>query len=180
MGDLTVLVADYQVKVSVIEDSAKASESISKLWSLMNDAKQRAYGHKKVVGLSVKKTFHFNGSGQLANFMCLPHVTFVGVGIEKDVVLLENDYGLQCTNFVGLSSLAVDQNRHFFQSFPSYGLSELASECGLQLLPHQSDDVLRCFQYNEDLSEKAIQYATSDAYATFYVGKRLMGYNSNY
>ncbi|KAM7272692.1 hypothetical protein ACFE04_027355 [Oxalis oulophora] len=200
MSDFTVNVGNgKQVEVSVIKDSAKVRESISNLWSSMNNQKPYDYpNYKKVVGLCMKKTYSTNSSGQgiskikllvlcwgtkclilhlnrinqfsieLANFLSLPHVIFVGVGIEKDLALLENDYGLQCTNFVALSSLVVViEQKYLFN-----GLSEMASRCGLDL-PKQSDAVLRCFQCH-DLSEEAINYATCDAYGAFYVGNYLL------
>ncbi|KAM7267094.1 hypothetical protein ACFE04_009260 [Oxalis oulophora] len=192
MSDVEVTMPNgVLVQVSIAHSRSKVSESIKKLKSAMEKD-----GARKIVGLSVKKIYstcqnmrqikveakslllctenqclvvHLSWQGQdfltiLANFLDLPHIAFVGFGIEHDLALMEKDLCLRCTKFVELGSLAAEVKQR--PRLKEIGLSELASLFNLSLpLPDQD---------SFDLNKAAIEYATREAYACFYMGKAML------
>ncbi|KAK1316863.1 hypothetical protein QJS10_CPA05g00161 [Acorus calamus] len=108
----------------------------------------------------------------LKSFLCQSNVTFVGVGIKADKAKLLADYGLACGNVVELGNLA---SRVYGKAeYEKYGLADLASMiAGVRVEKPQH---VRVGDWSVGLlDEEQIEYATVDAYASFAVGKVLMG-----
>ncbi|KAK1277029.1 hypothetical protein QJS04_geneDACA015873 [Acorus gramineus] len=108
----------------------------------------------------------------LKSFLCQSNVTFVGVGIEADKAKLLADYGVACGKVVELGGLA---SRVYKKAeYEKYGLADLASKiAGVSVEKPQH---VRVGDWSVGtLDEEQIKYATVDAYASFAVGKVLMG-----
>ncbi|KAK1292069.1 hypothetical protein QJS10_CPB17g00969 [Acorus calamus] len=100
------------------------------------------------------------------------NVTFVGVGIKADKAKLFADYGVACGNVVELGNRA--SIVYGKAEYEKYGLVDLASMiAGIRVEKPQH---VRVGDWSVGmLDEEQIRYATVDAYASFAVGKVLMG-----
>ncbi|KAG5551937.1 hypothetical protein RHGRI_010142 [Rhododendron griersonianum] len=106
----------------------------------------------------------------LVNFLADEDYTFVGIGIEKDVHKLREDYGLKVRNWVDLRWLAARELRD--RQLRNVGLVKLAREVlGKEFVKPRHvtlsdwDDVW--------LSREQIQYACVDAFVSFEIGRCL-------
>ncbi|KAK7339803.1 hypothetical protein VNO77_20488 [Canavalia gladiata] len=107
----------------------------------------------------------------LVAFLRDPSRTFVGVGIEADVLKLRQNYALTVTNYRDLRFLAAEK----------YGSSELI-RAGLKMLsltvlglevnkPHW---ITRSGWDIRPLTLEQVQYATIDAFVSFEIGRHLL------
>ncbi|KAJ4972631.1 hypothetical protein NE237_005805 [Protea cynaroides] len=189
-----VKVQGIKVKSRVVESEIALRSAMEELWSYVG----KGTGSKHVVGLDIECTSvdstnkvsilklasaslcliirllnfgkipHF-----LFNFLRLPDVSFVGVGIKENFVMLERDYGLQCRNMVDLPTLAasvLDDRR-----FMGYGLIDLA----YHVIPLQVIKKPACVFFSdwsgENLAMEEIEFATIDAYISYKIGNKLLG-----
>jgi hypothetical protein len=107
----------------------------------------------------------------LVRFLKDPGVKLVGVGIERDVVKLRNDHGLECRGQLELGTLAVERFER--RELKEAGLKGLAMEVlGLSLAKPKSISMSNwaC----RTLQEKQVEYACIDAYVSFAIGKKLL------
>ncbi|KAM7275881.1 hypothetical protein ACFE04_017747 [Oxalis oulophora] len=95
----------------------------------------------------------------LASFLDRPDITFVGVGIENNLVKLKRDCGLECCNAIELSKLvaAVKQTPYLIG-------------CGLPILARACEVELGDSPFTDDCSDSA----TFAAYSSFLIGKDLL------
>ncbi|OMO84562.1 hypothetical protein CCACVL1_10771 [Corchorus capsularis] len=99
-------------------------------------------------------------------------IVFVGVHIKDDVVTLRNCYGLIIPNAVDLSEMAVDVLHE--PRLRAFGARLLASEVLLEPFKARSASVARANWVTEELTHEQIECATTDAYAAYKVGKKLL------
>ncbi|XP_043717926.1 exonuclease 3'-5' domain-containing protein 2-like [Telopea speciosissima] len=193
-GHYEMKVQGIKVKPRVIDTEIALKTGIEDLWSFVG----KGTGSKYVVGLDIECTAvestnkvsilklatgsfcliirllnlgtipHF-----LFNFLRLPDVSFVGVGIKENVAMLERDYGLQCRNMVDLRFLAssVFDDRRLV----GYGLVDLAYHViPLQVMKKPASVFLSDWN-GENLTMEEIEFATIDAYASYKIGNKLLG-----
>lgn len=106
----------------------------------------------------------------LANFLCNPEHTFVGVGIDKDAEKLLADYSLEVSNAVDLRALAAD--RLGDPALSSAGLKSLA----MAVLGESVEKPQRVTLSRWDkkrLTADQVQYACLDAFLSFEIGRVL-------
>ncbi|KAK2651888.1 hypothetical protein Ddye_011744 [Dipteronia dyeriana] len=110
----------------------------------------------------------------LVNFLLNQNYTFVGVGIDKDVEKLEEDYNLRVGNRVDLRGLAADALETV--GLRNAGLKSLSKEVlGLEISKPKGITMSRWdYQW---LSAKQIQYACLDAFVSFEIGRTLNAAN---
>ncbi|XP_043696716.1 uncharacterized protein LOC122647356 [Telopea speciosissima] len=193
-GHLEVKVQGIKVKPRVEDTEIALRAGIEELWSYVGKGTDSKY----VVGLDVEckpiesvnkvsvlklaygsfcliiRLLKFGTIPDfLFNFLHLPDVSLVGVGIKENVALLERDYGLQCRNIVDLPTLAtsvLDDRR-----LVSYGLVDLANHgILLQVMKKLACVFLRDWS-GENLSTVEIEFATVDAYVSNKIGNKLLG-----
>ncbi|KAI9159774.1 hypothetical protein LWI28_001807 [Acer negundo] len=106
----------------------------------------------------------------LVNFLLNQNYTFVGVGIDKDVEKLEEDYNMRVGNTVDLRGLAAYCLE--MVGLRNAGLKGLAREVlGLEISKPKSITMSRWdYQW---LSAAQIQYACVDAFVSFEIGRML-------
>ncbi|XVF06454.1 hypothetical protein REPUB_Repub06bG0049400 [Reevesia pubescens] len=100
------------------------------------------------------------------------NIIFVGVHIKDDVKKLRKCIGLEIKNAVDLSELAADVlNQPRLRVF---GVRRLASEVLLEPFMTSSSIIDRdC--WIQDLAKDQIECATTEAYAAYKIGKKLLG-----
>ncbi|KAK1550482.1 hypothetical protein Q3G72_019801 [Acer saccharum] len=100
--------------------------------------------------------------------------TFVGVGIDKDIEKLEEDYNLRVGNRVDLRGLAADALETV--GLRNAGLKSLSKEVlGLEISkPKVITMGRRDYQW---LSAAQIQYACLDGFVSFEIGRTLNAAN---
>ncbi|XP_074555600.1 3'-5' exonuclease-like [Curcuma longa] len=97
--------------------------------------------------------------------------TFVGVGIENDVELLDDNWGLHVANTSDLRTLAA--NRMQRNDLRNAGLKQLADEV-LGLVVEKPRRVTMSNWEKNTLSHAQIAYACADAFLSFEIGRRLL------
>ncbi|KAG6504965.1 Werner Syndrome-like exonuclease [Zingiber officinale] len=107
----------------------------------------------------------------LFDFLSDHRFTFVGVGIQNDVELLVEDWGLQVANTVDLRTLTVDRMQR--QDLRNAGLKKLAEEV-LGLVMEKPRTVTMSNWERGMLTYAQIAYACADAFISFEIGKRLI------
>ncbi|XP_042502929.1 uncharacterized protein LOC122080111 [Macadamia integrifolia] len=191
---LEVKVQGIKVKPRVIDTEIALRAGIEDLWSFIG----KGTGSKYVVGLDIECTTVEStrkvsilklASGNfcliirllnlgtipqfLFNFLRIPDISFVGVGIKENFDLLERDYGLQCRNMVDLKTLAasvLDDRR-----LVGYGLVDLAYHViPLQVMKKPASVLLSDWK-GENLTMEEIEFATIDAYISYKIGNKLLG-----
>ncbi|KAH7556843.1 hypothetical protein ACOSP7_026115 [Xanthoceras sorbifolium] len=106
----------------------------------------------------------------LVNFLSHQSYTFVGVGIDKDVEKLEEDYNLSVENTVDLRGLAAEALE--MVSLRNAGLKSLAREVlGLEISKPRAITMSRWD--HRWLNAAQIQYACLDAFVSFEIGRTL-------
>ncbi|KAJ4951194.1 hypothetical protein NE237_028026 [Protea cynaroides] len=193
-GHIEVKVQGIKVKPRVVDTETALRSGIEELWSFVG----KGTGSKYVMGLDIECTPVEStnkvsvlklAAGSLCliirllnlgtiphflfNFLRLPDVSFVGVGIKDNVDLLRRDYGLECRNAVDLATLAasvLDDPR-----LVGYGLVDLAN----QVIPLQVMKKPACAFFSdwsgENLTTEEIEFATIDAYISYKIGNKLLG-----
>ncbi|XP_004496040.1 protein RISC-INTERACTING CLEARING 3'-5' EXORIBONUCLEASE 1-like [Cicer arietinum] len=109
----------------------------------------------------------------LLNFLRMPNLTFVGVGIKDDMAKLEETYGIRCRNAVELGTLAatmLNKPRLIF-----CGVDELALVVNsLDLRFPRPIAVLDKDWGESDLSIEHAKFATINVYSYFKIGSKLL------
>jgi len=106
----------------------------------------------------------------LLNFLCLPNVTFVGVGIKENLAKLEKQYGFGCRNAVELGSFAASVMNMPHLSF--CGVDELAFVvCKLDLRKYRP---LKTAYDWGCLSKELAKLATVNVYSYYKIGSKLL------
>lgn len=106
----------------------------------------------------------------LRTFMKDSNFNFVGVGVELDINKLKNEYGLECTKGIDVSTVAM---KLWPGRFSSRGLKYLAKEVvGLNM--KKSKDVCTSEWRSKELTEAQVEYACIDAYASYKIGHKLL------
>ncbi|MCL7025908.1 hypothetical protein MKW94_025039 [Papaver nudicaule] len=109
----------------------------------------------------------------LRNLLSDRSVTFVGVGITQDIARLDRDYGLKVWSGNELGPLA--DRVYGTQQFGGAGLVSLMHQIvGVRI--EKSEYVTRSDWSVIILNFEQINYATIDAYASFAIGSKLLGY----
>ncbi|KAI3996345.1 hypothetical protein MKX01_026813 [Papaver californicum] len=111
----------------------------------------------------------------LRNFLSNRSITFVGVGITRDISKLDCDYGLKCWSGTELGSLA--DEIYGTKQFRGAGLVTLMRQT-VGVCIEKPEHVTRSNWGTKILNIEQIKYATIDAYASFAIGNRVLcGYN---
>ncbi|EOX95324.1 hypothetical protein QUC31_004972 [Theobroma cacao] len=102
------------------------------------------------------------------NFLQLPDLAFVGIGIKETLAKLEKEYGLGCNNAVELGPLAA-------------GVMQMPylAACGVDFLGHMVDSLKLTGVVFSDwgkmrLNKKPIKYAAANPLAYFKIGSKLL------
>ncbi|KAK4264439.1 hypothetical protein QN277_025618 [Acacia crassicarpa] len=106
----------------------------------------------------------------LKKFLADPNFTFVGVQVKNDTKKLR-EYGLECgNNVVDVLDVA---KRDWPERFSLSGLKHLAKELvGLEM--RKNKKVTMSDWHVRDLSYEQIEYACIDAYASYWIGHKLL------
>lgn len=105
----------------------------------------------------------------LRKFLMGPNLTFVGVQIKNDMKKLK-EYGLECGNVVDVLDVA---KREWPERFSRSGLKHLAKEIvGLEMKKNKK--VTMSDWRVRDLSFEQVEYACIDAYASYWIGHKLL------
>ncbi|GAU36402.1 hypothetical protein TSUD_38690 [Trifolium subterraneum] len=108
----------------------------------------------------------------LLNFLRLPNITFVGVGIKENLSKLEKQYGIVCRNAVELGPLAATAMRMPRLSY--CGVDELAFVVnGFDLGEHRPLTTAYDWTCNP-LSKDLAKLATVNVYSYFKIGSTLL------
>ncbi|GAU36405.1 hypothetical protein TSUD_38730 [Trifolium subterraneum] len=111
----------------------------------------------------------------LLNFLRLPNITFVGVGIKENFSKLEKQYGIVCRNVVELGPLAATAMRMPRLSY--CGVDELAFVVnGFDLGEHRPVTTAYDWTY-KPLSKDLAKLATVNVYSYFKIGSTLLQSN---
>ncbi|KAK7256846.1 hypothetical protein RIF29_30383 [Crotalaria pallida] len=113
----------------------------------------------------------------LAAFLADASNTFVGVGIEADAEKLLEDYELRVVNFVDLRDVAAGKMEE--RELKNAGLKTLSSRV-LGLEVEKPREVSTSRWDNRWLSDEQVQYACVDAFVSYKIGMRLLGFNCGY
>ncbi|KAJ6744288.1 3-5 EXONUCLEASE [Salix purpurea] len=111
-------------------------------------------------------------SPSLKRFLSIKDILFVGVHIKEDLQRLRCVDGLVVRNAVELSELAAkiyDQPR-----LAAYSARELAYRIASLKVDSKPLNVLWSNWFEHTLSHEQIESATTDAYATYKIGKKIM------
>ncbi|CAJ2629015.1 unnamed protein product [Trifolium pratense] len=111
----------------------------------------------------------------LVNFLRLPNITFVGVGIKENLAMLEKQYGIVCRNAVELGPLAATAMRMPRLSY--CGVDELAFVVnGFDLGEHRP--LTAAYDWTcSPLSKELAKLATVNVYSYFKIGSTLLQSN---
>jgi hypothetical protein len=111
----------------------------------------------------------------LLNFLRLPNITFVGVGIKENFAKMEKQYGIFCRNAVELGPLAATAMRMPRLSY--CGVDELAFVVnGFDLGEHRPLTTLYDWTC-ETVSKDLAKLATVNVYSYFKIGSTLLQSN---
>ncbi|XP_045807739.1 protein RISC-INTERACTING CLEARING 3'-5' EXORIBONUCLEASE 2-like [Trifolium pratense] len=108
----------------------------------------------------------------LVNFLNLPNITFVGVGIKENLARLEKHYGIGCKNAVELGPLAATVMN--MPQLSLCGVDELAFVVnGFDLQDHRP--VTLSYDYADyRLSKELVKVATVNVYSYHKIGVKLL------
>ncbi|XP_045796846.1 protein RISC-INTERACTING CLEARING 3'-5' EXORIBONUCLEASE 1-like [Trifolium pratense] len=111
----------------------------------------------------------------LVNFLRLPNITFVGVGIKENLAMLEKQYGIVCRNAVELGPLAATAMRMPRLSY--CGVDELAFVVnGFHLGEHRP--LTTAYDWScKPLGKDLVKLATVNVYSYFKIGSTLLQSN---
>ncbi|XP_057444582.1 uncharacterized protein LOC130736817 [Lotus japonicus] len=107
----------------------------------------------------------------LHNFMTHPEFKLVGVGVQLDTKMLENDHWLMCNKGIDVATLAKKHWPGRFSSSP--GLQLLAKELA-NLDMKKPKDVRMSKWESKELTKVQVEYACIDAFASYKIGKKLL------
>jgi hypothetical protein len=114
----------------------------------------------------------------LLNFLRLPDYTFVGVGINDNLVKLEKDYGIRCRNVVELGPLAATVMKMPRLSF--CGVDELTVAVNkVDLGKHRPLSTLYKDWGQSNLGKKLAKLATVNVYSYYMIGSKLLSTDSS-
>ncbi|XP_054804757.1 3'-5' exonuclease-like [Prosopis cineraria] len=106
----------------------------------------------------------------LKKFLVDSNFTFVGVQVKNDIKKLRDEYGLECGNGVDVLDVA---KREWPGRFSCSGLKHLAKELlGLEMKKNKK--VTMSEWHVRDLSHEQVEYACIDAYASYWIGHKLL------
>jgi hypothetical protein len=111
----------------------------------------------------------------LVNFLSLPNITFVGVGIKENRARLEKHYGIGCKNAVELGPLAAT-----VMNMPRLNLCDVDELAfivnGFDLQDHSP--VSTCYDYAAaSLSKELVKVATVNVYSYHKIGAKLVRFS---
>ncbi|BFG29197.1 hypothetical protein CerSpe_154710 [Prunus speciosa] len=106
----------------------------------------------------------------LFDFLANPSFTFVGVGVQEDVLKLADDYGLEVANSVDLR--VVEARRNGWKRPRSVSLKDMASEVLGQEFQKPKSITLSHWD-KPYLSPAQVKYACVDAFVSFEIGRAL-------
>lgn len=106
----------------------------------------------------------------IKSFLKDSNFTFVGVEVGDDVLKLRNDYGLNCSRTADIQELAICR---WPGRFRRPGLKDLASEVMGLFMPKPKHVCLSNWQ-SRVLDNQQIEYACIDAYASYWIGHKLL------
>ncbi|CAI8584691.1 unnamed protein product [Vicia faba] len=113
----------------------------------------------------------------LLNFLRLPDYTFVGVGINHNLVKLEKDYGIRCRNAVELGPLAATLKKLPRLGF--CGVDELAFAVNkLDLGNYRPLTTLYKNWGQSNFGKKLAKLATVNVYSYYMIGNTLLSAGS--
>ncbi|XP_028765124.1 Werner Syndrome-like exonuclease [Neltuma alba] len=106
----------------------------------------------------------------LRKFLTDSNFTFVGVQVKNDIKKLRKEYGIECSNGVDVLEVA---KREWPEKFSRSGLKHLAKELvGLEMKKNKK--VTMSEWHVRDLSYEQVEYACIDAYASYWIGHKLL------
>ncbi|CAH8269498.1 unnamed protein product [Arabidopsis lyrata] len=115
----------------------------------------------------------------LLNFLNLPYITFVGIGINKTLMNLESEFGLTCNNAVEIGPSSWDllnkteEKCRIVRQFVSFSSNPFCTLSPFVSFKYQTSAVFEDWG-SYRLSQKQINLATANAYFAFKIGNVLM------
>ncbi|KAL3651354.1 hypothetical protein CASFOL_004360 [Castilleja foliolosa] len=108
--------------------------------------------------------------GSISGFLMNPNFIFVGVEVEGDVEKLKDEYGLNCRRHRDVRAAS---ESYWGGVYRKPGLKDLARMvCGLYM--KKPLDVCRSNWDARELSEAQIEYACTDAFASYKIGHKVL------
>ncbi|KAK6288947.1 PREDICTED: uncharacterized protein At5g06450 [Theobroma cacao] len=118
-----------------------------------------------------------SASDSLKRFFAVKDVMFVGIRMKEDLQNLREEYGIIIRNAVDLSELSAKVLGQ--PQLSAYGVRELASKVlSIDILPPRSLLSIWAIRSDSFPSLEQVESAATDAYATYKVGRRLLGTES--
>ncbi|CAN0889923.1 Protein RISC-INTERACTING CLEARING 3'-5' EXORIBONUCLEASE 1 [Linum grandiflorum] len=111
-------------------------------------------------------------SPSLRKFLAIKEILFVGVHIREDLHRLKKMYGVVVRNAVELSDLAAKMNDH--PRFLGFSARDLCSKVCSIKLEQKPFVVLWSNWFDPTLSNEQVESATTDAYAAYKTGRKIM------
>ncbi|XP_021283100.1 uncharacterized protein At5g06450-like [Herrania umbratica] len=118
-----------------------------------------------------------SASDSLKRFFAVKDIMFAGIRMKEDLQNLREEYGIIIRNAVDLSELSAKVLGQ--PQLSAYGVRELASKVlSIDIPPSRSLLSIWAIRSDSFPSLEQVESAATDAYATYKVGRRLLGTES--